>query len=608
MTSSIAMQAAERRDSARRAELVRAIPRQWRRRVAAEHAGRIARARQDRHEIARRYQIEREADEWLAARAGDVAGLRVPVDISDAELCEMAERCARTAMSLGEFAPGFHVADPAALRARLDAYVSGFGIDPPEGCDDAPALARMTSPLWWRRKLRVAQGRQLESAAIRLQLVCRESEPYASNATVARRTQQRQRNRAMLEQTEAINADTGEVVRLAALADATVANPRIRRGELMMRIAGFELIAREMGHVGEFVTITCPSRFHARRMAGAKSEPNPAHDGSTPKEAAGYLARIWSRIRAKLARLDIRPFGFRIAEPHHDGCPHWHMILFAARQQVQRMREVIREYAMQDSPSEPGAQEYRCKFVGIDMAKAGAAAGYVAKYISKNIDGGGYQVENDLVGDPVITASMRVEAWAAAWGIRQFQQVGGVPVGVWRELRRLPEGEYSAAVADARSAADCGPRSRRDGDGSATAENWARYVRVQGGAHVARADLAVTLAKSAEGMRFDRHSGAEIDAPKSMYGEPAKPRVYGVRDAATGDVFVSARDDWEIRRVPVPVESGRGDFWGSRTRGNNCTRQRAGFVELQSVVADRFSIFGKFMTLETGERGKVWRC
>ena len=73
-------------------------------------------------------------------------------------------------------------------------------------------------------------------------------------------------------------------------------------------------------------------------------------------------------------RKGIRPYGFRVVEPHHDGTPHWHLLLFMPEQHREIVRGVFRTYALLDSGNEPGAQEHRFKAVGIDPQK-GTAAG-----------------------------------------------------------------------------------------------------------------------------------------------------------------------------------------------------------------------------------------
>lgn len=551
---------------------------------------------------------------WLLDLSEGMRKIRVPVNLSDAELIAFATDRAAQAMGLAEVAPGVYLSEPVALRRRLVAYVETYGIKPPEplrmtrkgkmaGVSDAGAIARMCCPLWWRRKLRQHQARALEGKAIELGYVHRRGEIYASNATVERRAQQRARNAAGLEATEAINRDTGEIFNLAQLAAASVANPRIRRGELMTRIAGFEAIAKGMEHAAEFVTLTAPSKYHAKRTdEGGRVEDNPRYSGATPREAQGYLARLWANIRAKLHRMGIAPYGFRIAEPHHDATPHWHMLLFVApwlspgRSAVSRLRAVIRRYALREDGREPGARAARVTFKAIDWAR-GSAAGYVAKYVSKNIDGGGYQVQGDIEGGPGdVFPGHRVEAWASTWGIRQFQQVGGPPVGVWRELRRLERGaEYPPVIEAARSAADCG-RSGHDETGAAG--NWRRYVEVMGlrkglvrvetwqrwgkpsvrkvkrqfnkvrrvvnevvtvkrlndGRREVKA-WPICIARTRPGEVWNYAEGAPEPANLTRYGEVSAGAPYGVA-LNEGRAFATVRYRWEIRGQQATARSG----------------------------------------------------
>lgn len=112
------------------------------------------------------------------------------------------------------------------------------------------------------------------------------------------------------------------------------------------------------------------------------------------------------------------------------------MLLFVEPKHYEEMIAVMREYSLKEDSEETGASVHRFTEVKIDPKK-GSATGYIAKYISKNIDGG--DLDCGVHGEDPLEAAARVDAWAACWGIRQFQQLGGCSVTVWRELRRLKD-------------------------------------------------------------------------------------------------------------------------------------------------------------------------
>lgn len=411
-----------------------------------------------------------------------LAPVRVNLDASDSEICTRADEMASHCAQLGQI---YHQAE--ALRTAMARHCTRQGIKSPgKDRSNHGAMARMTDPLWWRRQLRQQHGRAVEGAAIFLGYVNKRRDIYVSDETVRRRQQQNKRNAETLEASKARN-ELGQEFTLAELSARSTSNKRIRRAELMTRIGGFERVATDLGHVGIFLTVTCPSRMHRHRTIGGRVEDNPRYDGTDPRQAQKYLAKVWARIRASLKRKGIALYGFRIAEPQHDGTPHWHFLLFSQPSQIEDIEATVCRYALADSPDEPGAHRHRVDCKRIDPDK-GTAAGYIAKYVAKNIDGHG--LNQDLAGGEYLEAdgkdtAQRVEAWATTWGIRQFQQIGGPPVTVWRELRRVesipagaPEHLHLAHRAVNKTAVI-------EGRENATVA-WDHYCQAQGGVTVGR--------------------------------------------------------------------------------------------------------------------------
>ncbi len=474
-------------------------------------------------------------EDWLVNVMHDHDVERWPINTEDWEpwgKCRVA-----ACMTILEFN-----IDPSTAAERIQDYAERFGIliraKKPESI-----IRRAMHIDWWRKRGRSAYSRASEKIAINLGLVTH----YVSDSGLALRREQKSRNRRILSSMQVVNEDNF-AISLADAHDRSVSNPAVRRAELMVRIKGMEEIALERGMPGLFMTITAPSVYH--RKSGRWS-------GVTPHITQKYLKTLWARIRAALKRQGCNYFGIRVAEPHKDGTPHWHLLCWCAPEHQDVLTRIARNHAMAEAPDEPGALEHRFKVeymrTGIDpeTGRAFSAISYIAKYISKNVDGHGINEIYDTTSEskdglnltPKDEAVERIEAWARVWGIRQFQQFGSAPVTAWRELRRIRipiennsvnrnefvnvsefsiENQFSnvnafpiekSALIEAHAAADCG--------------DWATYIKIN-------ENTKVTLEKTLTGV-------------VNSYGELAPPSIVGVR---CGTRWMESRVHiWRLERI-----------------------------------------------------------
>ena len=397
------------------------------------------------------------------------------------------------------------------------------------------SISRLVSGEWWEKQLRSKQRLWREALMIACGYVSRATSPYASKNAIRDVVSRRLSAINYLKQCQLENVESGETLNLLETVLASISNPKLRRMELMTLIAGIEDVADQQRDCGLFITLTTPSKYHPLKTTGAGSSPifNQKWDqhAFTPKDAQRYLVAVWAKIRTTFKDRNLKVYGVRVVEPHHDGTPHWHMMLFTPAAQQQKVTEVMRRYALEEDPDEPGAAESRfnCK-----PLNRGGAAGYIAKYVSKNIDGYALDGEKDFDSGRLLTdVATAVTSWASTWRIPQFHAIGIPAVGAWRECRRIRHqslySRFDKRVEDVRSAADQG--------------DFAGYIQAQGGIHIPRKEQTVRVAR-------------QLSGETNAWGEP-RHKVIGIYAPHLGTslIYLTHTEQWRIvRHRPCSVE------------------------------------------------------
>ncbi|AWC71342.1 replication endonuclease [Serratia marcescens] len=424
------------------------------------------------------------------------------------------------------------------------------------------SLSRLVNSEWWERQLKAQRTQWREALLIAVGNVNRGASSYASRQAIRDVKARRQSNFDYLNSRELENVETGERFSLIDKVMASISNPEIRRMELMAMIAGVEQAAAIRGDKGMFITITTPSKYHPTRAVGKNSPKvhfNHKWDDEayTPKDGQRYLVKLFSKIRTAFKDAGLQVYGVRVVEPHHDATPHWHMMLFTSKKQRQQVIDIMRRYAMAEDGDERGAAKNRfdCKHLN-----KGGAAGYIAKYIAKNIDGYALDGERDHeTGELLTDTAAAVTAWASTWRIPQFHFIGLPSRGAWRECRKIRSvslaDEFDETVEAVRAAADAG--------------DFAAYILAQGGPNVARDDQTVRVAR-------------RVADERNAYDEEVQ-KIAGIFAPHIGAdrVYETRTTQWRIVAKAVAVEplTLKSASGAPRSPVNNCGLVGSGGAE-----------------------------
>lgn len=163
-------------------------------------------------------------------------------------------------------------------------------------------------------------------------------------------------------------------------------------GECMReRFASMVRDAEKRGDVCVMLTLTLPSRFHPLHKGVA----NPEYAGATPRDGQEWLLTMWGKARAAIGRAGFRTYGVRVVEPHHDGTPHWHVLMFSKELEAQYIHSAMRRYMTYEGQ--------RRDVNAVWLSGSQTAPAYLERYLAK---------------------AQGLEEWCAAWGIRQYARFG----------------------------------------------------------------------------------------------------------------------------------------------------------------------------------------
>jgi hypothetical protein len=157
-------------------------------------------------------------------------------------------------------------------------------------------------------------------------------------------------------------------------------SPNRYYSEIQNRVNTLTTLAKQRELKPLFMTITLPSEYHKfktlhRRGVKDKLVANSKYNSTTPKDAVKELTKMFARLRQDRSLKDglfkENRIYFRVNEPHKDGTPHTHILMFVPEDRVERVKKAF--YRLFDN---------RGNDIQSDIENA---TSYVMKYINKTL-------------------------------------------------------------------------------------------------------------------------------------------------------------------------------------------------------------------------------
>ncbi|EIV1736988.1 replication endonuclease [Vibrio parahaemolyticus] len=262
------------------------------------------------------------------------------------------------------------------------------------------------------KKSKIAMGRQVDKAIT--------FSEYAGERSITKRIQQ-------LEYRD--NYLKSKYIRNGKTAFDFQKKDSSKAAEAYLEMLGMEEKAEELGYKFLFITPTCPPEYHSNSTKGKKSK----WKYKSAKEGNDYLNGQWRKLGksfdkklGKGLRFGVKnggAFGKKVVEPHKDGCPHWHLILFCKPSQIEGYKKLFMHFFSRKSSN---GKRFGCEIIeqGKDIngnkinKKLASPASYILKYMQKTQN---VRMEDGNINDD---NNIAVDAWKHATRIRTQANFG----------------------------------------------------------------------------------------------------------------------------------------------------------------------------------------